>query len=410
MVELCGCLLEVATPSSGNEATVPSRIGAVRADHFVQLLHQTSIDYLLRPGQAGPFGIDRYQANNLLAFVSLRYLMLSIPMEALQYRNLEDWTKRDYEAFVGYLVDRPLLGYVIEYLSYHMMEAATDETQSLLSSYMTKLLCQRKTHGWALLSKMKQNSEQSMPDTDEEKARVKFRTECLTLACKLGQAAVVRLMLKLMADPYLAVDGDRTPLQCAVSTGSKAVVQMLLEGIDIDSSLGSFYVSEGLYTAVENGYEDLVRLFLSKGCDVEVMGSRGSVLNVAVQNGHIRIAELLITQGVNLENRNLDGLRPVHVAATKGHNVSVQLLLEKGANIGATAKERETALHMAPKGGHDVVASTLLNHGAEIEQMTEYGEPPLHRAAQYGRTTVAQVLLDRKADIEVKANYGKIPL
>jgi ankyrin repeat protein len=75
---------------------------------------------------------------------------------------------------------------------------------------------------------------------------------------------------------------------------------------------------------------------------------------------------------------------PLHVAAEKGHVKVMQLLLSYGADVNAREGRNVTPLHRAVSGGQLAAAKFLLNTGADVNAMTSDGNTALHRSAYDG--------------------------
>lgn len=64
------------------------------------------------------------------------------------------------------------------------------------------------------------------------------------------------------------------------------------------------------------------------------------------------LVPLLVSHGADLEARDGDGLRPVHVAAKTGRHVELLALLAAGADAWSTTPRKWNALHYSVAGGH----------------------------------------------------------
>lgn len=90
---------------------------------------------------------------------------------------------------------------------------------------------------------------------------------------------------------------------------------------------------------------------------------------------------------------------PLHYAAAYGRIRVVELLLEKGANVNITNEGGETPLHYATKHGHTKVMEILLENGADVTQKGTGCGTPLQWAARNGQVNAARILLDAGADV-----------
>ena len=89
----------------------------------------------------------------------------------------------------------------------------------------------------------------------------------------------------------------------------------------------------------------------------------------------------------------------LHQAAREGNVKLAQLLIENGANVNAKDEFDDTPLHIAAGYGHKNVVEMLLAHNAEIDAMNNLAETPLHVAASHGCIDVAGHLIDSGAEI-----------
>jgi uncharacterized protein YjlB len=168
--------------------------------------------------------------------------------------------------------------------------------------------------------------------------------------------------------------------------------------------------------AAGEGHDDIVRLLLEKGAEIEVKdGKYGyTPLLLATGTGHEAVVKLLLEKGAEIEVKGRSyGYTPLVWAAGNGHEAVVKLLLEKGAEIEVKAGSfGYTPLLLATGTGHEAVVKLLLEKGAEIEVKDgKYGYTPLLWAAGNGHEAVVKLLLEKGAEIEVKAgSYGYTPL
>ena len=106
-----------------------------------------------------------------------------------------------------------------------------------------------------------------------------------------------------------------------------------------------------LHQAVLDNDLQLVKRLLSKGKAIDVIGSRkygyGSALHLAVREGHVDIAQVLIDRGAQVDVLDPDDFTPLHNAAWNGNLEMTELLLAAGADINASTYDGDTPLKLA---------------------------------------------------------------
>ncbi|THX24835.1 purine and uridine phosphorylase [Aureobasidium pullulans] len=199
----------------------------------------------------------------------------------------------------------------------------------------------------------------------------------------------------------------RSPLQLASTRGNTRIVQVLInKGVHIDI-IG--YFGTALKLAAEYGRERIVELLLSHGADVELRQihvytdrSDWTPLHAAVSGKHIKIVELLLERGANLNGTKR--LRPLVAAAMRNDQAVAKILLDNGADINATEDFEWSTLIVAIVNGYWDLAHWLLEQGADTH-IEEPFDTPLTHAICKGNAAMVESLLDHKAD----TNAGGMP-
>ncbi len=138
-------------------------------------------------------------------------------------------------------------------------------------------------------------------------------------------------------------------------------------------------------------------------------------LYVAIQEGNIEAAELLIKYGVNVNDNDERNRTPLHIAIGRKQLEIAKLLIKNGANVNAKTKINDkdglTPTHFAVFADTPEFIELLASHGALInERESPEGHTPLHFAALYGNKSVIQALIDKGQDIEDVDNNGRTAL
>lgn len=202
-----------------------------------------------------------------------------------------------------------------------------------------------------------------------------------------------------------------TVLERAVFRGSISITTILLD-------IGAKLTEATLYYAAESNNEELVRILLDAGADVNGRARYGhTALKAAATNQNIELTKVLLKRGANVNDRAGSSLwrramTPLQVASFHGNFELARILLEAGADVNAPFAEyclwfdddfnfEGTALQAASHSGSTKVVQLLLSAGAEVNApISRDGVAPLSEAIQEKNTALVMLLLDAGADID----------
>jgi len=163
-----------------------------------------------------------------------------------------------------------------------------------------------------------------------------------------------------------------------------------------------------LHSALRNGHQDTADILITNGADVNVRNCRGETpLNVASSGGLVKSAETLISRGADVNAGNSFGESPLINAARLGHRDIVELLVTKGADVNAADNHGETPLSCAIAKDFSEISGYLLDHKAGLGNT---GMTPLHLAAHCGSLKTAELLTTRGEKVNERDKYGNTPL
>ena len=109
---------------------------------------------------------------------------------------------------------------------------------------------------------------------------------------------------------------------------------------------------------------EAVKQHLAAGADVDVKGGwmGGTPLHYAVGEGRNEIAKLLIAKGADVNAKGKFGSTPLHFATSKE---IAELLIAEGANVNAKDERGKTPLDLAIQVKNPKTADLLRNHGGK---------------------------------------------
>jgi len=105
------------------------------------------------------------------------------------------------------------------------------------------------------------------------------------------------------------------PLRFALAAGNMRFVEWLVDaGVELEDAVEADLTP--LRWAVRNGNEELVRLLLSNGANVNAQGAKSdcSALMTAAIYGHIRIARILLQAGADVSLTDVEGQTAIDLA------------------------------------------------------------------------------------------------
>jgi ankyrin repeat protein len=187
-----------------------------------------------------------------------------------------------------------------------------------------------------------------------------------------------------------------TALTVAAWRGDTKLAEHLLDkGADVN--LGS-----PLAAAAYAGKEDLARLLVAKGANVNDSRNSDSPLDNAAQNNHANLVTLLLKAGANPNGGRAEG-HPLYIASYKGYDDIVAKLLKARADPNQ-CNCLSAAIWHSPN-----LATTrlLLEHGANVNFLHKDGGPALHVAAGSGRIEHVRLLLAHGANPNLSDKSGK---
>jgi ankyrin repeat protein len=230
-------------------------------------------------------------------------------------------------------------------------------------------------------------------------------TSGLYQAVTTGDIAKAEAILKDDKRALVERDYEGTPvLVLAVKQGNLAMVETLIRS-GADANIAG---ENPLLWAARNGREDIARLLLDKGANVN-QGDQAfkTPLAYAKEAGHATIANLLSARGGTM--KDYEGM--AFFAVTQNDRTQLEAMLAEGVNLGALAPYGYPLLCIAAQAGHVDMAEFLIAHGADVNAgHPQLGYTPLRQAVQYGKAEMAKYLLSKGAKVNATDTAGATPL
>ncbi len=136
-------------------------------------------------------------------------------------------------------------------------------------------------------------------------------------------------------------------------------------------------------------------------------------LSKAVWDENEKRAKKLVIKGanVNVREKKHSNITPLFLAVGNGNLKIAEILLNFGADVNAVDDEGKTPLMRLDEDANVELVRLLLKHGAKINAVDNYGNTPLISAVgDYAEAEILQVLLENGADVNVQNKEGKTAL
>jgi len=237
-----------------------------------------------------------------------------------------------------------------------------------------------------------------------------------SLLAPRGTTHLVVLVQKVAWRVYSRAAGAQTddPLITSAREGDQnKVLRLLDQGAKLDTS--DTCGNTTLHIACKYGHASLVKLLLDRGADAHARNMDGETpLHLAAQMGDFETATMLVEKGADVKAVSDFGDTPLHFASEmrnwemaqivgglragspyewKKDNLKVaELLIARGADINAQNCLGRTPLHRTTPLNNLPVAKLLVDHGARLDLKNNEGQTPLAAAKRNRARAIVEFL------------------
>jgi len=121
------------------------------------------------------------------------------------------------------------------------------------------------------------------------------------------------------------------------------------------------FLFSGFSTTTGESYGSDADISYGINVDSQTESNHDTALTVACAGGHEELVKLLLLRGANIEHRDKKGFTPLILAATGGFEKIVEILLSNVANMEAQSERtKDTPLSLACSGGRYEVIKYIL--------------------------------------------------
>lgn len=132
----------------------------------------------------------------------------------------------------------------------------------------------------------------------------------------------------------------------------------------------------------------------------------------AIKKGHLPAVKYYVMQNPQIvfEQNESNDMTPLHYAARDGHLEIAEFIISKGAEIDAMDSTNTTPIMMASYKGRVPVVNLLLNKEAVINIGNVNGNTPLHHAVEGNRLEVVKLLIRKGANSRIRNFSNMTPM
>ena len=218
----------------------------------------------------------------------------------------------------------------------------------------------------------------------------------LHLAAIYDHKEIAEVLIAAGADVNAKNNRDMTPLHQAARSGRNEIAGLLIaKGADVnakdENSLtpldqatqrkktetanllrkhgGKRSPEISIHEAAKTGNIEVVKQHLASGGDVDAVDDEWSMtpLFFAANEGHVQVAEFLISAGADVNAKNRFDRTPLYRAAYWGKKEIAEILIAKGADVN-TQQRDGTPLDWANQYGHPETANIIRENGGKTKK------------------------------------------
>lgn len=199
-----------------------------------------------------------------------------------------------------------------------------------------------------------------------------------------------------------------TPLMFALNMRATGMAKLLLQVPNIDAGHQSARGRTALHLAVASGSKEMVQILLEKGVNPNMMSPRcHSPLFDAASSGYLSILQLLYKAGADPDAATRTGDTPLTIASGEGHTDIVRFLLEtKRVNPAAQGiEDKRNSLSLAAENGdREIVSLLLMQDGHGNPDAKDYnGRLPLSYAVENGDLEIIKSIVAKSSAVDLSA-------
>ncbi|XP_076107100.1 rabankyrin-5-like isoform X1 [Mytilus galloprovincialis] len=232
-------------------------------------------------------------------------------------------------------------------------------------------------------------------------------------AIEKQDTASALFLIEHQADLGVVTPDGEIPLQHAIKRHLPVVVDILCKR-GANMNLPDKEDNCPLWNALDSGQHDIAQILVKHGCDLDLWsagpgGCRQTLLHRALDENNESVACFLIKSGCDKNSPRKPGPNgegeedakelssPLHLACCWGLETVVQCLIEHDAEVNVKDADSKRPVHVAIENQHTVIISLLLAHPSlDLTVRDKNGFTPFAAAMTTKNNKAAQAILNRE--------------
>ena len=178
---------------------------------------------------------------------------------------------------------------------------------------------------------------------------------------------VTKLLVEKGADINFKINNEPSPVEWAFQRRNKEKGEYL---ISLGANLPRIETAEGvslLRNAIKSGNITYLEKCLSQDKNATLIESEygNTLIHYAAESNSTELINKLISVGVDVNKKNINGLTALHVAAHNGNTDVVEFLIKKGLNKEVRTNSGNTSFNLATEAKKTETVNYLVSAGAD---------------------------------------------
>lgn len=290
-----------------------------------------------------------------------------------------------------------------------VLAVGTGLTNYTIQYYKKQVALEYKEKGKKLIQAVKYGTLEQVKEAIADGADINYienqRFAAIVSATLRGDLSIVKWLVENGADIHRTF-GTFDLVIFAVKQPNIEVLKYLLEQ-NITVNVTNLIRVNPLSMSIQQQRLDYIKLLFAHGYDIK---KEYYPALYSVELPDSQITQYLLSQGLNKDIKFSENSNLLIAAASAGSLANVQLLVNEGIAVDEADDYGLTPLIVAAATGHTDIVDYLIQQGASVNRQTSYGNTPLIAATNQDDLNAVRLLLAAGAKVDITNREGMTAL